>query len=76
MAPVGDDDAARINMRRFHAEVPERQRHDVAGQPLAVARNRVDRARRQLAQDGKALDQLRQLLKMIVQRAIELGAIR
>ena len=75
MPVVGDDHAARIDMRGVHAEMPEGERHDVAGEPLAVARNRVDRARRQFAEHRQALHQLGQLLEMIVERAIELGAI-
>ena len=75
MTPVGNDHAARIDVRGIHAEVPERQRDNVARQPLAITRNRVDRARRQLAQHGQPFDQLGQLLKVLVEGAVERGAI-
>ena len=62
----------RIDVHGVHAELAERVRHDQARQPLAVARNRIDRARRQLAQHGEPLHQLGQLLKMLVEDAFEL----
>ena len=75
MAPVGDDDVARIHVRGVHAEVAEGQRDDVAGEPLAVAGDGVDRARRQFAEHGQAFDQFGQLLEMLVEGAVELGAL-
>ncbi len=60
---------------RRQAEMAERQRHDVARQPLAVARDGVDGARRQLAQHRQALHQFGQFLEMLVERAVEFGAL-
>ena len=74
VAPVGDDDVARIQMLGVHAEVAEGQRDDVAGEPLAVAGDGVDGARRQLAQHGEPFDQLGELLEMLVEEAVEAGA--
>ena len=72
---IGDDDAARIDMHGGQAEVFEGERDDEAGEALAVARNGVDGAWRELAEDGDAFDKLSHFLEMIVERAVELGAM-
>ena len=51
------------------------ERHDVAGEPLAVAGDGVDGARRQFAEHGQAFDQFGEFLEMIVERAVEFGAL-
>ena len=75
VALVGDDDVARIEMHGVHAEMAEGQRDDVAGEALAVAGNGVDGARRQFAEHGQSLDQLGEFLEMLVERAVEFGAV-
>ena len=76
VAMVRNNDAACIHMRALHSEVRKRQRDDVARETLAIARDGVDRTRRQLAQHGQALGQFRQFLEMLVERAVEIGALR
>src|SRR5438309_1332365 len=75
MAPVRNDYVARVQMCGRHSETPERQRHDVAREPLAVTRNRVDGARRKLAQHRQSLDQFGQLLKVLVQKMVQTSAL-
>src|SRR5580704_13519588 len=54
----------------------EGEGHDVAGQTLAVTGNGVDRPRGQFAEDGDAFDELGHFLEVIVERAVEFGAMR
>ncbi len=54
----------------------ERERHDITRQPLAIARYRVDRTRRQFAQNRDPLDQFRHLLEVIVEGSFQFGAAR
>ncbi len=75
VAAIGDDDVARIDMLGGHAEVVEGERDDVAREALAVARDGVDGARRQFAQHGEAFDEFGEFLEMVVEEAVELGAI-
>ena len=51
------------------------ERHDVAGEPLAVAGDGVDGARREFAEHGEPFDQFGQLLEMLVEEAVEIGAV-
>ena len=74
VAPVGDDDIARIHMFGAHLEVPERESHDVAAKPLSVARNRVGGTGRKFAKHGESFDELGELLEMFVQETIQTGA--
>ena len=76
MPMIGDDHPAGIDMHRGQSEVLERQRHDVARQALAVTRDGVDGARRQFAEHRDSFDELGHLLKMVVERAVEFGAMR
>ena len=75
MALIGDDHVARIDVLGLHAELAEGQRDNVTGQTFAVAGNGVDGARRQLAQHRQALHQLGELLKVFVERAVQLRAV-
>ena len=75
VTPVGDDDAARIHVRGAHAEMAKGQGDDQARQPLAVTGDGVDRARRQLAEHGQPFHQFGQFLEMLVERAVEFGAL-
>ena len=66
---------ARIEMRGFHAEVAEGEGDDVAGEPLSIAGDGVDGTRGELTEDGEAFDELGQLLEVLVEEAIEAGAL-
>ena len=53
----------------------EGERDDVTRQALAVARNGVDGTRGQFAEHRDAFDELGQFLEMVVERAVEFGAM-
>src|SRR5690242_38164 len=61
-------------MLRGHPVMPEGKGHDVTREAFSVARYGIDGARCQLAQDGEAFDQFGELLEMLVERTVELGA--
>src|ERR1039458_6865021 len=72
---VGDHDVARIHVFGRHAGVAEAERDDVAGEAFAVAGDGVDGAWRELAEDGEPFDQLGEFLEVLVQEAVEIGAV-
>jgi hypothetical protein len=71
--PVCDDDFARIDMHRAQSAMLEKISDDQAGQAFPETRDCIDGARRQLAQYCQALHQLRDLLEMLVHRALHAG---
>ena len=75
VAVVGDDDVARIDVHGVHAEVAEGEGDDVAGEALAVAGDGVDGARREFAEDGEAFDEFGEFLEVLVEGAVEFGAL-
>ena len=58
-----------------HPEVAEPERDDVAGEALAIARDGVDGARRQFAQHRQPFDEFGEFLEVLVQEAVEFGAV-
>ena len=58
-----------------HAEVAEGEGDDVAGEAFAVAGDGVDGARREFAEHGEPFDQFGELLEMLVEEAVEIGAV-
>src|ERR1035437_3803225 len=75
VALVGDHNVARIHVLGRHAEVADGEGDNVAGEALAVARDGVDGARREFAEDGEPFDQLRELLEVLVEEAVEIRAV-
>ena len=66
---------ARIDVLGRHAEVAEAEGDDVAGEAFAVAGDGVDGARREFAEHGEPFDQFGELLEMLVEEAVEFGAV-
>jgi hypothetical protein len=75
MAVVGDDHAAGIDVYGRQSEVLEGESHDITRQALSVTRNGVDGTRGEFAEHRDSLYELGHFLEMVIERAIELGAV-
>ena len=75
VAAIGDDDVARIEVLGLHAEVAEGEGDDEARETLAVARDGVDGAGSEFAEDGEPFDEFGEFLEMLVEEAVERGAL-
>ena len=63
---VGDDDVARIHVRRVDALLAKGRRHNAAGDALAVAHDQVGDARRELENRRQAAQNLVQRVELLV----------
>ena len=75
MALVGDQHISRIHVLGGHAEMAEGESDNVAGEPFAVARDGIDGARREFAEHGQPFHQFGEFLEMLVEEAVEVGAV-
>ena len=74
VALVGDDDLAGVHVLGRHAEIAEGEGHDVAGKALPVAGNCVHGARCEFPEHGQPFDEFGELLEVLVESPVQIGA--
>ena len=73
---IGDDELARVRMRRVDAALAESRGHNAAGDALAVAHNQIGDARRKLANRRQPAQHLVERVEFLIDQRDQRGARR